>query len=120
MPLVRVDIIRGKSPEYKRKMLSCIHEGLVEALGIEDWDRFQRIVEIDRENFEIPEGKSDCFTMIELTLFPGRTAGQKRMVIELITKKLRETLAIPEADVFLIIHEPPLENWGLGGRQKQP
>ena len=26
-----------------------VHEALIEALGIEDWDRFQRIVEIDRE-----------------------------------------------------------------------
>ena len=118
MPLVRVDIIKGKSASYKKEMLSCIHDVLVEALGIEDWDRFQRIVEIDREFFETAPGKSDCFTIIELTLFPGRTREQKRAVIEGITEKLHGVLAIPKEDIFIIINEPPLENWGLGGKQK--
>ncbi|MBQ1780630.1 MAG: hypothetical protein II001_04270 [Bacteroidales bacterium] len=44
-------MIRGKDPEYKKTLLNCIHEGLVESIGIEDWDRFQRIIEIDREDF---------------------------------------------------------------------
>ena len=118
MPLVRVDIIKGKSPEYKKTMLDCIHSGLVEALSIKDWDRFQRIVEIDRADYEIPSGKTECFTVIELTLFPGRTKEQKRAVIEGITEKLLEALSIPREDVFIIINEPPLENWGLGGKQR--
>ncbi len=118
MPLVRVDIIKGKSASYKKQMLSCIHDTLAEALGIADWDRFQRIVEIDQNDFETAPGKSDCFTIIELTLFPGRTKEQKRAVIEGITEKLHSTLAIPIEDVFIIINEPPLENWGLGGVQK--
>lgn len=118
MPLVRVDIIKGKSASYKKEMLSCIHDALVEALGIEDWDRFQRIVEIDRESFETAPGKSDCFTIIELTLFPGRTKEQKRAAIKGITEKLHGVLAIPKEDIFIIINEPPLENWGLGGKQK--
>ena len=61
MPIVRVDIIKGKSASYKKEMLSCIHDALVEALGIEDWDRFQRIVEIDREFFETASGNAIHF-----------------------------------------------------------
>lgn len=118
MPLVRIDIIKGKSPSYKKAMLEAVHEGLVEALGIEDWDRFQRIVEIDRADFETAPGKSDCFTIIELKLFPGRTKEQKKTVIEGITQKLHESLSIPKEDVFILIDEPPLENWGLAGKQK--
>ena len=57
MPLVRVDMIKGKDKEYKKTLLECIHEGLIESIGIEDWDRFQRIVEIDREDFETAPGK---------------------------------------------------------------
>lgn len=30
MPLVRVDMIKGKTPEYKKTVLNCIHEGLIE------------------------------------------------------------------------------------------
>ncbi|MBR5712304.1 MAG: tautomerase family protein [Lachnospiraceae bacterium] len=118
MPLVRIEIIRGKSAEYRKTLLDCVHSGLTEALGIEDWDRFQRIVEIDRENFETAPGKTDCFTVIELTLFPGRTKEQKRAAIECITGKLHDLLGIPKEDVFIVIHEPPTENWGIGGIQK--
>lgn len=115
MPLVRVDMIKGKTPEYKKTVLECIHMGLEESLGIPDWDRFQRIVEIPREDFETSPGKSDDFMIIELTLFPGRTKEQKAKAIELITAKLSEKLGIAPPDIFIVIQEPPLENWGMAG-----
>ena len=61
--------------------------------------------------------KTDKFTMIELTIFPGRTAGQKKKAITAITSKLAERLSKSPKDEIIIMHEPPLENWGLGGRQ---
>lgn len=118
MPLVRIDIIKGKSAEYKKTMLDCIHEGLMESIGISDWDRFQRIIEIDGTDFETPMEKTDQFTMIEITMFQGRSKEQKKALIERITEKLNAQLGIAATDVFIVIHEPPNENWGLGGRQK--
>lgn len=61
MPLVSVELIKGKTSEYKKTILNCIHESLVESIGIEDWDRFQRIVEIPKEDFETAPGKTDDF-----------------------------------------------------------
>lgn len=118
MPLVRVDLIKGKTPAFKKAVLESIHEGLVEGLDIEDWDRFQRIVEIPEEEFERAPGKTENFMIIELTLFPGRTKEQKAQAIGAITYKLQERLAINPTDVFIVINEPPLENWGMGGIQK--
>lgn len=74
MPLVRINIIKGKSKEFKKTLLNSVHEGLIEAFGIADWDRFQRIAEIDKDDFELPEGKTENFMIIELTVFPGRTS----------------------------------------------
>ena len=118
MPLVKINLIKGKSPEYKKTVFDCVHQGLMEGLGISDWDRFQRIIEFDRTDFEAPAEKSDNFMIIELTLFPGRTKEQKKAAIEIITTKLVETLSIAPEDVFIIITEPPLENWGMAGKQK--
>lgn len=118
MPLVKVDMIRGKSPEYKKTVLDCIHVGLMESIGIEDWDRFQRIVEIPKEDFETAPEKTDNFMIIELTLFPGRTKEQKGDAIKAITSRLGDSLGIAPTDVFIVINEPPLENWGMGGVQK--
>ena len=118
MPLVRIEMKKGKSSEYKKTMLDCVHSGLVEALGIEEWDRFQRIIEIDRDDFETAPEKTDDFMIIELTIFPGRSKAQKKKSIELITAKLVEKLSITPTDIFIVINEPPLDNWGMGGYQK--
>ncbi len=119
MPLIRVDIIKGKSLEYKKTLLDSIHKELMDTIGIDDWDRFQRIIEIDKEDYEIPSGKTDNFTIIEITMFRGRSKEQKRALIEGITARLGERLDIIPTDVFIIINEPPNENWGLGGKQKE-
>lgn len=111
-------MLKGKSPQYKKTVLDCVHQGLVESLHIEDWDRFQRIIEFAPNDFEMPDFKSDSFMIIELSLFPGRTKEDKKMAIETVTKKLSSSLGLNESDIFIIINEPPLENWGMAGKQK--
>ena len=119
MPLVRVDLIKGKKPEYKKRILDSIHKGLLESIGIEDWDRFQRIVEIPREDFETSPEKTDDFMIIEITMFPGRSKEQKKAVIKTITDNLVRELSISPTDVFIVILEPPYENWGMAGNQRE-
>lgn len=119
MPIVKINMLKGKSLEYKKLVLESIHNGLVTSLGIEDWDRFQRILEFDKCDFETAPEKTDNFMIIELSLFPGRTKEQKKIAIEMITSNLVSALSIKPTDVFIVINEPPLENWGMGGNQKQ-
>ena len=118
MPLVKVNMLKGKDSNYKKTLLDCIHNGMVEALGIEDWDRFQRIIEYEKNEYEMPSFKSDDFIIIELTLFPGRTKEQKNKAIETITAKISEKLSVAPGDIFIVIDEPPLDNWGIAGKQK--
>ena len=118
MPLVKVNMLAGKTSEFKKTVFNCIHEGLIDAFGIADWDRFQRIEEYDKSCWEAPEGKTENFMIIELTIFPGRTREQKKCAIAKITGLLRENLGIAATDVFIVMNEPPLENWGMGGNQK--
>jgi 4-oxalocrotonate tautomerase family enzyme len=119
MPLIRIEMIKGKSSEYKKTLLDSVHEGLEESIGIPDWDRFQRIIEIDREDFETSPEKTDDFMIIEITMFPGRTKEQKKTLIETVTKKLTSSLSIRPEDVFIVINEPSDENWGMAGKQRQ-
>ena len=117
MPLVNVEIIKGKTIEYKKTLLQSIHEALVNVLQIEDDDRYQRLYELEADYFERRAAKTDKFTLIELTLFPGRSKDMKRGIIKEITRLLRERLEIQASDVFILMHEPPLENWGFNGNQ---
>ncbi len=118
MPLVRIEIIKGKDNEYKKKVMDAVHKALVNAIQIESGDRFQRLYEIEEEFFEKSESKTDNFTMIEITMFQGRTKEQKARIYEEIVKELYEKLGIQPTDVFIVINEPPNENWGLAGKQR--
>ena len=118
MPLVRIDIVRGHTDEYKKTLLAAVLDGLEFALGIPDWDRFQRLCEIESDYFERSSGKTEQFCIIELTIFPGRSKEIKGKIIAEITRFLGERLHISPPDIFIVINDPPLENWGLGGVQK--
>lgn len=52
-PLVKIEIRKGKSAEYKKAILDGVHQALVDALKIPDNDRFQRIYELDKEDFNV-------------------------------------------------------------------
>jgi phenylpyruvate tautomerase PptA (4-oxalocrotonate tautomerase family) len=116
MPLVRIEILEGRSVEERRQLFEAIHRALVEAFEIPDDDRTQRIVEYHPVNFEIPPGKSDRYTLIEITAFPGRSRTAKAALYEAIVQRLGD-LGVDATDVSIVVHEPSLENWGIrGGR----
>jgi phenylpyruvate tautomerase PptA (4-oxalocrotonate tautomerase family) len=116
MPHVRIEILEGRSVDERRQLLQAVHDALVEAFEIPDDDRTQRIVEYDPINFEIPPGKSDRYTLIEITAFPGRSRTAKAALYEAIVQRLGD-LGVDATDVSTVVHEPSLENWGIrGGR----
>lgn len=119
MPLVKIEIIKGKSLEYKKTVLDAVHVALENAIQIENWDRFQRLYEIEDDLFERNKNKTDKFTMIEITMFPGRTKEQKSKLYKEIVKELNERLGIEPTDIFIVINEPANENWGLAGIQRE-
>lgn len=119
MPLVRIEIEKGKTLEYKKELLDGVHTALVNAIHIEEWDRFQRLTEFDPECFEKSDSKTNKFTLIEITMFPGRTKEQKARIFNEIVTELRNRLGIDATDVFITIHEPPNEDWGLAGKQRE-
>ena len=114
MPLVTVTLMRGSSPEFKKAILDIIHTALVTAFKIPDHDRNQRIIEIDADNYEYPMGKSNHFMTVEMTVFPGRSIGAKRLLYREIVNGLK-AIGIPGEDILIILNEPPLENWGIRG-----
>lgn len=118
MPLVKIEIIKGHTDEYKKTFLDAVHDALEFSLGIPEWDRFQRLYEIENNYFERNNEKTEKFCIIELTIFPGRSREIKGNVIQNITNILGERLNIKPSDIFIVINDPPLENWGLGGVQK--
>lgn len=115
-PLVKIEIVSGHDKDYKATLLQTVHLTLMDVLKIPDDDRYQRLYELDEANYERGTG-GKTFTLIELALFPGRNKEMKKSVIKQLTQRLSEALTIPPSDVFIVIHEPPLDNWGFCGSQ---
>jgi phenylpyruvate tautomerase PptA (4-oxalocrotonate tautomerase family) len=115
MPLVKIEIRKGKSAEYKKALMDGVHRALVDSFKIPEDDRNQRLYELDAENFEIAGGHTDDFIIIELTVFKGRSLEAKRNLYKAIADNLEKDLGISRTDVLTVINEPLLENWGIHG-----
>ena len=116
-PLVKIEIREGFSSEYKKAILDGVHQALLDALGIPDSDRFQRIYELDEEDFECPPDRTDAVTLIQITMFPGRSFDAKKKLYQDIVHSLGENPGIDGNDIMIILLEPPMENWGVRGGQ---
>jgi phenylpyruvate tautomerase PptA (4-oxalocrotonate tautomerase family) len=48
-------------------------------------------------------------------MFKGRSFEAKKALYAAIVRNLEANPGIPGGDVSIVIHEPPLENWGIRG-----
>jgi len=115
MPMVKIDIIEGKTASYKKAILMGVHKALVDAIGIPETDNFQRLNELPDENFMHPSDRSDQMTIIEVTMFPGRSNAAKKKLYETIVEYLGADPGITGNDIMIVLNEPPMKNWGVRG-----
>ena len=114
MPLARISIRKGRTADEKKALLDAIHASMIEALKIPENDRNQRIREYADEDFIIPPERTAKYTLIEIIMFPGRSIEAKRHLYQSLVKNLAE-LGTDLMDVFIVLYEPPMENWGIRG-----
>ena len=114
MPLVTISLRPGRTSAQKSAIMQAVHESLVEAFKIPAGDFNQRLLELSLENFHIPDNHSELYTVVEMTVFPGRSLAAKRKLYADIVVKFA-ALGIPREDVFIVLHEPPLDNWSVQG-----
>jgi len=112
MPLVRLSRLAGRPATENRSLLDAAHDALVEAFRIPQHDRYQQLIELDADHFEIPADRGDAFTLVEITAYPGRSAAAKRALFQALARRF-EGIGIAPRDLFVVISEPPLENWSV-------
>jgi phenylpyruvate tautomerase PptA (4-oxalocrotonate tautomerase family) len=119
MALVRIEVIRGRSPQEKRELLDAVRGALIASLRVPRGDPALRVIEHDRDCFElptVPHPVSDLYTLIEITMFAGRSKETKRQLYAEIVRRLGD-VGVPPTDITIVVVESPQENWGVhGGR----
>jgi phenylpyruvate tautomerase PptA (4-oxalocrotonate tautomerase family) len=114
MPIVRISILKGRSLEEKRAISGAVHEALVDSFRIPEADSNQRIDEYDPQDYILPPGRTEKYILVEITVFLGWSQEAKRALYRAIVRKLGKLNVYP-MDIFIILYEPPLENWGIRG-----
>jgi 4-oxalocrotonate tautomerase len=124
MPLARIDLAQGKSPDYRRTVGEVVYDAVVAILNAPKDDRFQVISEhppdgviADPSYLGIRRTK-DCI-FIQLTLNEGRTVDQKRAFYKAVADGLHERLGLRREDVFINLVEVKKENWSFGNGEAQ-
>jgi hypothetical protein len=84
----------------------------MEALKIPDSDRFQRIYELSKYEFEVLSDRTDQATIIEIKMFPGRSLETKKKFVPVHHPNLKNEPGIDGHDVMIILMEPPHEQLG--------
>jgi 4-oxalocrotonate tautomerase len=86
MPLVRIDLVQGKSAEYRRAIGGVVYEAMVDVLAPKD-DRFQVIAEYPADALIADEnclgiGRTQYCVFIQLALNIGRSVEQKKGILQ--------------------------------------
>ena len=124
MPLVRIDLPRGKSTEYRRTLGDVVYEAMIQTINVPASDRFQIITEhppeeliVDRTYLGI-ERSADC-VLIQVFLNEGRTTELKKAFYRAIADGLNQRLGLRKQDVFINLVEMKKENWSFGNGEAQ-
>lgn len=99
----------------KRQLSDVIHSCVVDALHFPQDKRAHRFFPLAPEDFFYPVGRTDAYTIIEITMIEGRTVAAKKKLIRLLFERIGAQLGITPNDVEICITEAPAHNWGFRG-----
>jgi 4-oxalocrotonate tautomerase len=119
MPLVRIDLLEGKTPEYRTQVGQIVYQALLDVLGVPKDDRFQIITEHPKAGLQFDRDylgvhRSDDCVFVQITLSSGRTVEMKQRFYKAVADGLHESLKLRREDVFISLVEVSKENWSFG------
>jgi len=106
---------RAHINQYRTQLSDIIHSCLMDAIGMPKEKRAQRFFPLDVDDFIYPPGRSEQYTIIEISMFEGRSVASKKALFRLLFERLHDQLAISPQDVEITITETPRHNWGIRG-----
>lgn len=120
MPLVTLTVRKPKSTAFKAAVLDAVHDSLV-ATGVPAADKFQRVIELDADDFrydakypDVKTSRNDDFALIEILWSVGRSVNVKKKLLADLTQRLSALKMDPE-NVLVVFKETQWENWSFSG-----
>ena len=119
MPIVRIDLIEGKSAEYRAQVGEIVYQTLQDVLDVPQGDRFQVIAEHPKSALPFDRDypgvhRTDDCIFLQITLNAWRSIKLKQSFYKELTDRLCEGVKLRKEDVFINLVKVPKENWSYG------
>ena len=119
MPLVRIDLLEGKTAEFKSQLGELVYDSMLETIGIPEEDKFVVVNDLKAEELIFSTNylgvdRTDGIVIIQITMNEGRTTEVKKALYKTVADKLNSQLDIRKEDVFINLVEVNKENWSFG------
>jgi phenylpyruvate tautomerase PptA (4-oxalocrotonate tautomerase family) len=116
MSQIKIYGLRTHLQPIRDRLSDTIHACVVEALAFPADKRAHRFFHLDAEDFFMPSGRTDRYTIIEFSMIEGRTIETKKKLINLLFEKIESEIGITPNDIEIAITETPACNWGFRGK----
>ena len=118
MPLLRFDLIEGRTDAELQMLLDAAHRAMLAAFKVPERDRYQIVNEhkpsrmiVEDTGLDIPRTK-DVIVVTVVTRPRGKKAKQK--FYRLLVDELQKSCGIAPADVMVSLVENTDEDWSFG------
>ncbi len=123
MPLLRFDLIEGRSDAELQALLDAAHRAMLAAFQVPERDRYQIVHEHKPSRLVIEDtglgiARTDKVVFLQVTSRPrGREA--KETFYRLLTEELEKSCGIAPGDVVVSVIENTDEDWSFGHGRAQ-
>ena len=115
MAQIKMYGLREQLAAVRERLSDAVHACVVEALAYPRDKRAHRFFHLEHEDFYMPAGRTDAYTIVEISMFEGRSVAAKKRLIRLLFERVARECGIPPADLEVTITETPRHNWGIRG-----
>lgn len=118
MPLVRIDVVEGRSDEELRELADVVQEVMMEVFAAPDRDRYQIIHEhrpgrIIAEDTGLGFERTNDVVVIQVTQ-QGRTEEQKKALYAELADRLQKRIGLASSDLIVSVTESTRADWSFG------
>jgi phenylpyruvate tautomerase PptA (4-oxalocrotonate tautomerase family) len=106
---------RDALARHRDALSDAIHGAVMAALDYPPEKRFHRFVGLEDADFRHPEDRGGDYTIVEISLFEGRSEDARRALIRELFARIEAEAGIPPHSVEITITETPRVNWGIRG-----
>lgn len=123
MPLLRFDLIEGRTAEQVATLLDAAHDAMLEAFRVPARDRYQLVYQHPAEETRIEDTGLDIprtrdVMIVSVTTRP-RTREEKQAFYRFLTEKLQERCGIAPSDVMVNFVTNTDDDWSFGYGEAQ-